>query len=174
MSDLLSVFLFFALSQFYFPFVYRIIQADKGFFDKYPRITHNLNGGPAEEAEVSGVISIDSRKKIELIQGNIIRERVDAIVNAANPGLDHAGGVAAAIRTAGGQAIVTESQNYIKKNGGEVPVGTVAVTSGGNLSAAHVIHAVGPRWNIDTPSDELLKRAVQSTMRAANGLSKKN
>jgi O-acetyl-ADP-ribose deacetylase (regulator of RNase III) len=78
---------------------------------------------------------------IELVLGDITEQDVDAIVNAANPGLLGGGGVDGAIHRAGGPSIVEECRLL----GGCDP-GDVKATSGGALPARHVLHAVGPVW----------------------------
>lgn len=77
---------------------------------------------------------------IELQQDDITDLAVDAIVNAANSALVLGSGVAGAIARKGGPAIQAECDKI-----GGCPVGSAAITGSGNLPAAYVIHAIGPR-----------------------------
>jgi O-acetyl-ADP-ribose deacetylase (regulator of RNase III) len=78
---------------------------------------------------------------VEVVQGDITAEQVDAVVNAANEGLRGGGGVDGAIHRAGGPAIMEECRGI-----GRCPTGRAVITTGGRLSARHVIHTVGPVW----------------------------
>src|SRR4051812_27698123 len=100
---------------------------------------------------------------IELIQGDITEFPADAIVNAANTKLINAGGVAAAIEKAAGRRF---AQACILMD--ELNVGDVAVTTAGDLPASWVIHAVGPRYGIDEPSDQLLASAYRRAIEVAD------
>jgi len=80
---------------------------------------------------------------IELVQGDITRQAVDAIVNAANEQLEIGGGVDGAIHRAGGRAIHEEARRLYPQG---CPTGKVVATTAGELSARYVFHAVGPIW----------------------------
>lgn len=81
--------------------------------------------------------------RIELVQGDITRQQVDAIVNAANSALAGGGGVDGAIHRAGGTSIMEETARRYPQG---CPTGSAVSTLGGNLPARLVFHAVGPVW----------------------------
>jgi O-acetyl-ADP-ribose deacetylase (regulator of RNase III) len=81
--------------------------------------------------------------RIECVQGDVTREEVDAIVNAANSGLRGGGGVDGAIHRAAGPELLAEC---VRLHAGGCPTGEVRITRGFRLPARHVIHAVGPVW----------------------------
>lgn len=95
---------------------------------------------------------------LELIQGDITDQTTDAIVNAANSALQMGGGVAGAIRRRGGPAIQEECNRI-----GGTHVGGAVITTGGNLAAKYVIHAVGPRHG-DEHEDAKLKDATLNSL----------
>jgi O-acetyl-ADP-ribose deacetylase (regulator of RNase III) len=87
---------------------------------------------------------LDGGKAIEIHgPADITDERTDAIVNAANSCLLGGGGVDGAIHDAGGPAILAECRQIVSKIG-TLPAGQAVITTGGKLSAKHVIHTVGP------------------------------
>ena len=86
-----------------------------------------------------------SQAVLTLVQGDITKEQVDAIVNAANEQLMGGGGVDGAIHRTGGPVIMAEC-NEIRAEQGGCPTGSAVITTGGNLPAKHVIHTVGPIW----------------------------
>jgi O-acetyl-ADP-ribose deacetylase len=106
---------------------------------------------------------------IQIVQGDITTEEVDAIVNAANEQLQHGGGVAWTISKRGGETIQKESDAWIRRHG---PVSHThpAWTSGGLLPAKYIIHAVGPVWDNDANDDKKLADAVTGSLRVADEL----
>ncbi|MHB9049294.1 MAG: O-acetyl-ADP-ribose deacetylase [Pirellulales bacterium] len=80
---------------------------------------------------------------IELHQGDITREAVDAIVNAANQRLAGGGGVDGAIHRRGGPGIMEDTSRRYPEG---CPTGSAVISVAGNLEARYVIHAVGPVW----------------------------
>jgi O-acetyl-ADP-ribose deacetylase (regulator of RNase III) len=84
------------------------------------------------------------RHFVELTQGDITQQRVDAIVNAANSALAGGGGVDGAIHRAGGPTLMEETDRRYPLG---CPTGDAVATSAGNLPARFVFHAVGPVWS---------------------------
>ncbi len=95
---------------------------------------------------------------LELIEGDITDLDTDAIVNAANAALQLGGGVAGAIRRKGGPRIQEECDKLEGTH-----VGGAVMTTGGNLKAKYVIHAVGPRHG-EEHEDEKLKNATLNSL----------
>jgi len=105
--------------------------------------------------------------KIEIIRGDITKQRVDAIVNAANSSLMGGGGVDGAIHRAGGSAILEECKKIVAKQGG-CPTGEAVITTGGSLPARFVIHTVGPVWNGGKNNEqEKLSNCYKNSLRLA-------
>jgi O-acetyl-ADP-ribose deacetylase (regulator of RNase III) len=112
--------------------------------------------------------ALPTGQTLQIVQGDITTEAVDAIVNAANEHLQHGGGVAWAISKKGGPAIQKESNDWIQKYG-PIPHSAPAWTSGGLLPSRYVIHAVGPVWG-DGDEDKKLANAVTGSLRMADEL----
>ncbi len=107
------------------------------------------------------------RARLGLIQGDITRQGVDAIVNAANSGLMGGGGVDGAIHRAGGPAILEECRQIISRIG-RLSAGKAVITTGGNLEAKYVIHTVGPVWHGGSRGEsELLASAYGESLKLA-------
>lgn len=98
---------------------------------------------------------------LELVEGDITELDTDAIVNAANAQLLLGGGVAGAIRRKGGPAIQSECAKI-----GGTHVGGAVLTTGGDLKARHVIHAVGPRMG-EGDEDQKLRNATENSLKVA-------
>lgn len=104
---------------------------------------------------------------LELIQGDITKAQVDAIVNAANSALVGGGGVDGAIRRAGGDAI-EEACAEIRAREGGCPTGKAVITTGGDLHAKYVIHTVGPVWDGGNSGEpELLASCYKESLQLA-------
>ncbi len=112
--------------------------------------------------------SLPAGQTLQIVQGDITTEEVDAIVNAANEHLQHGGGVAWAISKRGGPTIQQESDEWIQTKG-SVDHAHPAWTSGGLLPARYVIHAVGPVWG-EGNEDAKLSAAVSGSLRVADEL----
>ena len=113
---------------------------------------------------------IRAMASLVLVRGDITKQTVDAIVNAANASLVGGGGVDGAIHRAGGPAIMVECDRIRAEKGG-CPTGTAVATTAGRLDAKYVIHTVGPRWNGGRRGEaELLASAYRSSLELARSL----
>jgi O-acetyl-ADP-ribose deacetylase (regulator of RNase III) len=109
-----------------------------------------------------------SGQVLQLAQGDLTAETLDAIVNAANSHLMHGGGVAGAICRGGGPSIQAESSAWVRQHG-PVSHAEPAYTRAGNLPCRYVIHAVGPVWG-EGDEDHKLEAAVTGSLRLAEKL----
>ncbi len=99
---------------------------------------------------------------IELVQGNIVLQEVDAIVNAANRSLRGGGGVDGAIHRAAGPGLLAECAAL-----GGCPTGEARITPGFQLAARFVIHAVGPVYRGHARDAELLASCYRHSLQIA-------
>lgn len=107
-----------------------------------------------------------SQTNVMAVRGDLTRQPVEAVVNAANENLQHGGGVAKAIVSTGGRVIQEESDAWVRRYGPVGP-GQAAVTTGGMLIASHVIHVVGPRYAAGQDNAGLLQAATVAALDAA-------
>jgi O-acetyl-ADP-ribose deacetylase (regulator of RNase III) len=102
---------------------------------------------------------------LELVQGDITRQEVDAIVNAANSQLAGGGGVDGAIHRSGGPTLMQQTRERYPEG---CSTGNAVATGAGNLKAKYVFHAVGPVWRGGQRGEAgLLKSAYQSCLELA-------
>lgn len=104
--------------------------------------------------------------RVLVVIGDITRQDVTAIVNAANSTLLGGGGVDGAIHRAGGPEILRECQQIRKTIYPDgLPTGQAVITTGGNLPAKHVIHTVGPIYGREPDREaDLLAACYQNSL----------
>ena len=110
-------------------------------------------------------IKLPGDRTFSVVIYDLLYEPVDCIVNAANGGLSHGGGLAAAISKAAGSALDSECNEIIRKIG-RVPVGEAVVTTAGKLPFKGVVHAVGPMMGTGDEEKKLVSAVCSSFLRA--------
>lgn len=118
--------------------------------------------------EIYKIYSFPGGQRLEIVQGDLTRQAVDAIVNAANSRLAHGGGVAGVISQRGGPVIQRQSTAWVQEHG-PVLHERPAYTEAGNLPCRYVIHAVGPVWGAGE-EEEKLASAVRGSLIVAEEL----
>ncbi|XP_057553511.1 protein mono-ADP-ribosyltransferase PARP9 isoform X2 [Hippopotamus amphibius kiboko] len=112
------------------------------------------------------------RLELSVWKDDLTRHAVDAVVNAANEDLAHAGGLAQALVKAGGFEIQEESRSFISKYG-RIPTGGIAITRAGKLPCKLIIHAVGPRWG-SRDNEECIDKLQKAILNILNFVNRKN
>src|SRR5262245_38187362 len=109
--------------------------------------------------------------RIEIVQGDITQQRVDAIVNAANSSLMGGGGVDGAIHRRGGRAIIEECRRLRATTLPRgLPPGKAVATTAGELDATWVIHTVGPVYSKNEDRSSILASCHIESLRVADEL----
>ncbi|MFG1808089.1 O-acetyl-ADP-ribose deacetylase [Streptomyces sp. NPDC049040] len=108
---------------------------------------------------------------VSLVQGDITRQSVDAIVNAANSSLLGGGGVDGAIHRHGGPEILDACRALRASHYGKgLAVGQAVATTAGRLDARWVIHTVGPVWSVEEDRSARLASCYRESLRVADEL----
>ena len=109
--------------------------------------------------------------QVNLVQGDITRQEVDAIVNAANSSLLGGGGVDGAIHRKGGPEILAACRALRASHYGRgLPTGQAVATTAGKLPARWVVHTVGPVYSATEDRAELLRDCYRNALRVAGEL----
>lgn len=114
---------------------------------------------------VHTTLDLPGGRRFLLTIEDLLSAPVDAIVNAANGGLAHGGGVAAAISRAAGDALDDEGDAYVGAHG-RIPTGEAVVTTAGRLPFKGVIHAVGPSMGQGDEEAKLTAAVANALLRA--------
>lgn len=109
---------------------------------------------------------------VEVVRGDITRQRVDAIVNAANSSLLGGGGVDGAIHAAAGPRLLDACREIRRSQWPDgLPTGEAVATTAGELPVRHVIHTVGPKhWEHPDGGEQLLTACHRASLDQAHGL----
>jgi O-acetyl-ADP-ribose deacetylase (regulator of RNase III) len=106
---------------------------------------------------------------LSIVQGDIVEQDVDAVVNAANSGLMGGGGVDGAILRAGGPEQLAGRRALVERIG-HLPTGEAAASPAGEMRARWVIHVVGPVWSAREDRSDLLASCYRNALAVADEL----
>jgi len=113
-------------------------------------------------------MSTPSDVTVTLVRGDITRQSVDAVVNAANSSLLGGGGVDGAIHRRGGPAILAACRELrASRYGKGLRTGQAVATTAGKLDARWVVHTVGPVWSRTEDRSALLESCYRESLRVA-------
>ena len=112
-------------------------------------------------------ITFEGGRVLKVSVSDLLGVNVDAIVNPANSGLSHGGGLAASISAEGGPELDRQCELAVKKIG-RIPVTQNVVTTAGELPFKGVIHAVGPRMGDGDEGSKIEKTVINCLRRAGN------
>lgn len=108
--------------------------------------------------------------EVLVTQGDMTKQYADALVNAANEQLEHAGGLAGALSTAGGPQVQIESRHIVRQIG-KIQTGSAVATTSGNLKCQKLIHVVGPvNGQVGGRERALVEKSVQSALDLAESM----
>jgi O-acetyl-ADP-ribose deacetylase (regulator of RNase III) len=108
---------------------------------------------------------------LRAVLGDITEADVDAIVNAANPGLLGGGGVDGAIHRAAGPAVLAECRAIVERlPDHRLPRGQAVATTAGRLPARWIVHTAGPIWSASQDRSAVLRSCYAESLRVADGL----
>jgi O-acetyl-ADP-ribose deacetylase (regulator of RNase III) len=117
-------------------------------------------------AELVKSLNFIGGRTFSVVIYDLLYEPVDCIVNAANGGLSHGGGIAAAISKAAGSQLDDECDEIVRKTG-RIQVGEAVVTTAGALPFKGIIHAIGPMMG-DGDEENKIVKALRSSFKRAS------
>lgn len=112
-------------------------------------------------------LELSHSRHVVLVVHDLLSEPVDCIVNPANGGLSHGGGLAAQIALAAGEELENEGSEIIRSKG-RIPTGNAVVTCAGKLKFKGIIHAVGPSYGEGNEHELLINAVYHSLVLAHN------
>ena len=113
-------------------------------------------------------MSVVSRRRVSIVVGDIVEQRVDAVVNAANTAMRPGGGVDGTITRAAGASALADRDRLIAERGTPpLPTGTAVVGIGGDLPARWIVYTAGPIYSGSADEATLLAASYSACLTAA-------